>query len=248
MPKPSPKTKTKTASAVQVQNLTVQFGDFTALQNISFLVESGKIAAVIGPNGSGKTTLIKTILGLIKPTAGTIEIFGSNLHDSRSLVGYVPQRFEFDKTFPITVHEFMNLHRHTHVSEKMIDEKIKEVGLTPLILQKKLGDLSGGQLQRVLIASAIVNSPSLLVLDEPSTGVDIVGEAAFYDVIEHLNREHHTTVLIVSHDISMVSRLVDQVICVNEELLCSGAPHSALTQKKLTDLYGGSANLFEHTH
>ncbi len=248
MPKSSLKTSKPAVNAISVKDLTVRFGDFLALDNISIEIEAGKITAVIGPNGSGKTTLIKTILGLITPTAGEIKIFGSDLHDSRSLVGYVPQHFNFDKTFPITVFEFMNLKRHRHINLKIIDEKIKEVGLTPLILNKKLGELSGGQLQRVLIASAIINSPSLLVLDEPSTGIDIAGEEAFYDVVEHLNHEHGTTVLIISHDISMVSRLVDQVICINKQLLCFGTPHHILTQKKLTNLYGNSADVMEHHH
>ena len=248
MSKLSSKTSKPTPGAISVKNLTVKFGDFLALNSVSIEIEAGKITAVIGPNGSGKTTLIKAILGLIKPTAGEIKIFGSDFHDSRSLVGYVPQHFNFDKTFPITVREFMNLNRHHHINIKAIDEKIKEVGLTPLILEKKLGELSGGQLQRVLIASAIINSPSLLVLDEPSTGVDIAGEEAFYDVVEHLNHEHSTTVLIISHDISMVSQLVDQVVCINKQLLCFGTPRHILTQKKLTDLYGGTAEILEHHH
>lgn len=246
MPKSSPKTN-KHPSAITVLNLTVRFADHIALEDVSFDVPVGNIAAVIGPNGSGKTTLIKTILGLIKPEHGDIKIFGSELEDARGLIGYVPQKFDFDKTFPITVAEFLHLHRHRHVATKKVEEKIKEVGLTPLILTKQLGSLSGGQLQRVLIASAIINSPTLLVLDEPATGVDIVGEAAFFDVIEHLNHEHNTTVIMVSHDISMVSRLVDQVICVNKNLLCSGPPQSVLTQKKLTNLYGGQSDLYRHS-
>lgn len=248
MSKRSSKTSKPATSAISIKNLTVKFGDFLALDDVSIEIMAGKITAVIGPNGSGKTTLIKTILGLINPVVGEIKIFGSDLHDSRSLVGYVPQHFNFDKTFPISVREFMNLNRHHHVSPKAVDEKTKEVGLTPLILEKKLGELSGGQLQRVLISAAIINSPSLLVLDEPSTGVDIAGEEAFYDVVEHLNHEHGTTVLIISHDISMVSQLVDQVVCINKQLLCFGTPHHILTQKKLTDLYGGTAEIMEHHH
>lgn len=247
MPKPSP-TTSNAPIAVEARDLRVAFEGHVILDGISFAIPAGTMAAIIGPNGSGKTTLVKTLLGLVKPTAGKSLFFGQHLHESRGEIGYVPQRFPFEKTFPMTVAEFLNLNKHRHTPKHAGIEAIKEVGLTPLILEKRLGDLSGGQLQRVLIASAILNHPSILFLDEPATGIDVVGEEALYDVLSHLNKEHRTTILMVSHDIAMVSQLVDTVICINKKLLCVGPPESTLTNKQLSHLYGDTAHPFAHHH
>lgn len=247
-----PKHKTTKAPhipAVTTEHLSVAYGDNTVLDDISLTIEQGEVAAIIGPNGSGKTTLMRAILGLIPHKFGEVRIFGKHLHAMRSTIGYVPQHFDFDVDFPITVGEFMDLARHTHCPKSRIDEKIKEVGLPSMILSKHLGSLSGGQLQRVLIAQAILNNPTLLFLDEPATGIDIIGEATFYDIIKHLNEEHDTTAVLVSHDIAVVASLVDQVICVNKKLLCSGPPSTALSEKTLSEVFGHYASIYEHgTH
>jgi len=236
---------TNNEPAIFVENLSVKYGEHAVVDNVSFSIEQGKIAAIVGPNGSGKTTLMKAILGLI-PSRGEIIVLGQHLHDVRSRVGYVPQRFTFDRDFPITVEEFLNLARSSSCATSRITTVIKEVGLTPLVLHKQLGHLSGGQLQRILIAQAILHDPAILFLDEPATGIDVVGETAIHDVIEHLNKEHNTTVLMVSHDIAMISSLVDQVLCLNKKLLCSGPPKKALTQKSLSDLFGSHHSFYEH--
>jgi len=242
----SPLSKTtNNEPAIFVENLSVRYGEHAVVDNVSFSIESGKIAAIVGPNGSGKTTLMKAILGLV-PSRGEIIVLGQHLHDVRSRVGYVPQRFTFDRDFPITVEEFLNLARSSKCASSRITTVVKEVGLTPLILHKHLGNLSGGQLQRILIAQAILHDPAILFLDEPATGIDVVGETAIHDVIEHLNKEHGTTVLMVSHDIAMISSLVDQVLCLNKKLLCSGPPKKALTQKSLGDLFGSHHSFYEH--
>lgn len=247
MPARSPKTN-KPPIAIAAQDIRVTFEDHVVLDGISFEIPVGTMAAIIGPNGSGKTTLVKTLLGLITPTSGTANFFGHHLHESRGEIGYVPQRFAFDKTFPMTVAEFLALNKHHHTPKDAGEEAIKEVGLTPLILERRLGDLSGGQLQRVLVASAILNHPSILFLDEPATGIDVAGEEALYDVLAHLNAEHKTTILMVSHDIAMVSKLVDTVICINKKLLCVGPPKSMLTDSRLSHLYGETAHPFAHHH
>lgn len=244
MPTPSKKTS-ENIPAVSVQGCTVAYGANVVLENISFTVKQRHIAAIIGPNGSGKTTLMRAILGLMPLERGEIRVFGKHLHAVRSLIGYVPQRFDFDRLFPITVREFMDLARHPHCPAARIPEKIGEVGLEPGALDLRLGSMSGGQLQRVLIAQAILNNPQILFLDEPSAGIDIAGERTFYEIIEHLNKEHGTTVMLVSHDIAMVSGLVDNVICVNKKLLCYGPPHEALTAMKITELFG-PRELYDH--
>ena len=244
MPKSSHKTN---KPAIEVQNLTVAYEGTRVLDDVSFSLPQGSLAAVIGPNGSGKTTLIKSLLGLIPLQSGHVTIQGQDIHEARASVGYVPQRFTFDKTFPITVLEFLHLSRHKHATAERIDESIKEVGLTPAVLDKQLGTLSGGQLQRTLIAQAILHHPSILILDEPSAGIDVAGEQAFYDVIQHLHEEHSTTVLLVSHDISMVMNTVDQVVCLNKKLICIGPPSKALSDKTLRGLFGHDKSVISHT-
>jgi ABC-type Mn2+/Zn2+ transport system ATPase subunit len=251
MPRPSRKTSDKeqvTVPAVAVTGCTVAYGRNVVLEDVSFSVGQGEIAAVIGPNGSGKTTLIKAVLGLVPAAAGEIRVFGKHFHAVRNLIGYVPQRFDFDRNFPITVAEFMDLARHPHCPKSRIQEKMREVGLPAKVLDEQLGNLSGGQLQRALIAQAILNNPQILFLDEPSSGIDIAGEATFYELIEHLNVEHKTTILLVSHDVAMVSGIVDNVICVNKKLLCYGPPQAALTAKKISELFGPESHLYDHPH
>lgn len=250
MPKSSRKTSKKQGAkpAVTVKNLTVAFDSTVVLEDLTFDIQQGAITAIIGPNGSGKTTLIKTILGLIKPKSGEIKLFDQHIHDVRTSIGYVPQRFTFEKTFPITVGEFLALSEHAHSTQEQLDTKLKEVGLKSEILKKQLGSLSGGQLQRILIAQATLNDPSILVLDEPATGIDVIGEAAFYSIIKELNATHGTTVILVSHDISMVQASVDEVICVNKRLMCYGPPKSAMSASNLKKLFGENAHPYEHSH
>ncbi len=251
MPTPSERTSAE-IPAISVRNCSVSYGGNVVVDGVSFDIKAGSVTALIGPNGSGKTTVLRAILGLVPLRSGEITILGKHLHVLRTFIGYVPQRFEFDRTFPITVGEFMDLarrlHCRQHVPPSRILDKIKEVGLTRDILGQNLGQLSGGQLQRVLIAQAIINDPTILFLDEPSSGVDISGEATIYHLIEHLNREHNTTVVMVSHDIGMISHIVDTVICVNRKLLCYGPPSTALTAHKLEEVFGEHGHPYDHRH
>lgn len=241
------KSSPTTNSAVHVQNLSVHFDEHVVLENITVTVPEGSITAVIGPNASGKTTLVRAILGLVPHDRGTVTIFNQPLDHVRKTIGYVPQRFEFDRQFPMTIAEFMELARHKHTSRQAVSEALNAVGLKNSIINKQLGTLSGGQLQRVLIAQATLNKPKLLILDEPSAGIDVVGEAAFFHMIDRLRSVHDTTVIIVSHDISFVATSVDHVICVNQKLMCSGPPKLALTEKNLEHLFG-AANIHHHHH
>lgn len=244
MPKPSAKIA---STAIEVSHLSVRYGDVTVLDDVSFRVAPKTIVAVIGPNGSGKTTLMKSILGLV-PSDGQVTLFGNPRDAMQSRVGYVPQRFDFDRSFPLTVREFLNLARHAHTPVAHIDHAITDVALPTAIADRRLGTLSGGQLQRVLIAHAIMNDPAILFLDEPSTGIDVAGEAAVYDVLEHLRRAHGTTIFLVSHDLAMIADVVDEVICVNQRVLGVGKPDATLTPKKLSELYGGRAVHIDHGH
>lgn len=247
MSKPSSKISNQ-EPLIRVNDLKVVFGEQTILSHVSFEIQRGEIAAVIGPNGSGKTTLIRAMLGLVPIAHGTITFNGQTLKPMRSRIGYLPQKFRFDPQFPITVEEYLGL-MNAPQSHHVIQSKLDEVGLPVSILKKKLGSLSGGQLQRVLIAQATLHNPALLVLDEPSTGIDIVGEKQFYDLIQSQRERHGTTVVLVSHDITVIARVVDQVICVNKRLVCFGPPKTALTQETLSELYGrNDTSIYSHHH
>ncbi len=223
--------------------LTVGYNGVPVLEGVTAEVPLGSITAIIGPNGSGKTTLMRAMLGLIPVMSGEVLVSGRHPHDIRGFVGYVPQRFAFDRNFPITVREFIALAGDKNCTSDHIDEVVKEVGLLPTVLSQTLGTLSGGQLQRVLIAQAIIRHPPIVFMDEPAAGIDVAGEAVFYDVIEHLNKDHGTTIVLVSHDLSVISKVVTHVICVNRKLLCEGPPGRTLTKKKIGELYGFDAHL-----
>ncbi|MFA7245219.1 MAG: metal ABC transporter ATP-binding protein [Candidatus Magasanikbacteria bacterium] len=233
---------------IKVQNLSYKFNDFTALENVSFEIAKGEIVAIIGPNGSGKTTLIKNIIGVLEPTEGSVMIDGKKPKEIRHKIGYVPQKFEFDKTIPISVHEFMSLEKcgKKGHDEKNIIEALREVGLED-VEEKQLGSLSGGQFQRVMIARALLHEKEILIFDEPSTGIDIAGEKTIYDLIKKINEERGTTCLIVSHELNVVNKYTKKVICINKEMVCFGAPEIVITKETLEKLYGSDTGLF-HAH
>lgn len=221
-----------TAPFLRVHGLTVRYGDYLAVDDVSFKVEKGQIVAVIGPNGSGKTTLVRAVMGLL-PHSGEV------VWDGEPKIGYVPQRLDFDRTFPLTVEELMLLRlpghrfwRHDKEAHEAVTHSLEDVGAARLI-EKKIGTLSGGELQRVLIANAMLPNPSILVLDEPSSGIDIEGEETIYGLIHRIADERGMTVLLVSHDLDIVFKHADQVICMNRKLICEGVPQKVLTPEAI---------------
>lgn len=230
-------------NALQIQDLRVAFGQNVVLEGITLELEQGVIAAVIGPNGSGKSTLFRAILGLI-PYSGKIRIFGKTIAQAMPRLGYVPQHFDFDRTMPITVREFLSF-TAPRIGERKAATICRDVQVDAL-KDKLIGELSGGQLQRVMIAQALFKNPDLLLLDEPSSGIDIEGAKAFYDLVEHLNAKHGVTVLLISHEISFVHGFADRVICLNRNLICHGAPAKVLDRETLNRLYGSKMDLHLH--
>ncbi len=231
-------------NALSIKNLSVSIDGNNILHDISFEVAKGSITAIIGPNGSGKTTLFRSILDLI-PYTGSVKIFNKPVTQTLDRVGYVPQKMEFDRTLPITVKEFLAL---STKDTRNLDGKIcKEVRIESL-LDKLVGQLSGGQLQRVLIAAALMKKPDILFLDEASAGIDIEGTRLFHELIDHLKNEHGTTILMISHEIEMVSHIADTVICLNRDLVCNGPPHTALTKEVMEQLYGEKVKHRPHEH
>jgi len=239
--------------ALRLQNVTVTLGTTRVLSDVTFEPAAGKINAVVGPNGAGKTTLLRAILGLV-PYTGTIEL--GRRRDGRAVrIGYVPQRLDFDRGMPLSVLDFLacGLQRWPlwlgvmRRSKKVARTALRRVGAEGWEA-RRLGSLSGGELQRVLLAMALASEPDILLLDEPVSGVDLAGENLFCDLLGSLQTEGHYTMLLVNHDLSIVTQHADYVICLNRTLHCQGRPVETLTAENLRSLYGHDIGLFGHSH
>jgi ABC-type Mn2+/Zn2+ transport system ATPase subunit len=222
----------------------VKYNDHVILNDLNYYVKPGEIVAIIGPNGSGKTTMLKAILGLI-PYQGKITVLGISQKRALHRIGYVPQRFDFDKTFPLTVKEFLSYVKVEN--NEWREEVLREVGVNAL-LDKRIGELSGGQLQRILIAKALLKKPLLLLLDEATSGIDVAAEMTFFELIEHLNKTHNLTIMLISHEINMVYNFATQILCLNKDLVCDGRPKEAITKEVLETLYGKDIKFRLHEH
>lgn len=234
-------------AVIQAKNLTVRYGDHTVVDDVTFDIEKGDVVAIVGPNGSGKTTLLKALLGFV-PFRGEAHVFDVPPSDIRfiaSKVGYVPQRLDFDRSIPITVEELLTLYHHGGQHLSIHKEQFETLGVTEL-LSKQIGVLSGGEFQRVLLALALINKPDVLFLDEPTAGVDVEGSGEIYDLVEKLRSRDDMTILMVSHDIDVVYRYADKVLCINHKLVCKGTPAQAITPETLEQLYGKHHSTFTH--
>ena len=256
---------------VTVKNLSVMRGGYLAVDNVSFELLPGTHTAIIGPNGAGKSTLIKSILGLIEARSGEIKLFNTGKQSElrgmhapatpltsskrlKSEIGYIPQKFPFDRTFPLTVSELVGLGLNSKQwwyfskrKRERIYQALEQVHLTKQA-QQKIGTLSGGELKRVLLAYCLVVPRRLLVLDEALAGVDATGEIEFSALLDNLKQEHNWTILEVSHDLDLVSRYCDSVICMNRRLIDRGSPSTTLTPENLLQIYGSLVSPTCHHH
>lgn len=239
--------------SLEIKNLSVRYPSQheNAIEDIEFSVPKGSITMLIGPNGSGKTTIMRAILNLVS-YEGEILVLGKPLAEVYGKVGYVPQRFTFDETFPMTVEEFISLSLTTYYQSKHerlmhMHNSLELVGAHEFHSQL-LSDLSGGQLQRVLLARALSHQPQLLLLDEPESGVDVAGEQTFYDVVQHLVNEQGISAIVSSHELDIVYAYATQVICVNKRMFCRGIPQKVLNHEMFVDLYGRDLKFYGHQH
>ncbi len=223
---------------LEVSDLTVHAGVNDIIRNISFTLDAGEVLAVIGPNGAGKSVLLKTLLGIMPATSGAIT-WSAGVH-----VGYLPQRFLVDLYLPMTVGEFLDLKPHRTISN---ERALELVGIERGWLARRLAHLSSGQLQRVLLAWALLDDPQVLLFDEPTENVDVAGQESIYALLHHLQESMHIALLIVSHDLHVVNRYATNVLCLNQKMLCFGTPEETLTKERLTTLYGEHTH-FKHTH
>jgi zinc transport system ATP-binding protein len=235
--------------AIELSHVSFRYGAEQTLSNLSLAVMPGEYVGVIGPNGGGKTTLMKLLVGLLRPQKGEIRLFGTPLQEFRdwSKIGYVPQRIGGgDFRLPITVLEVVRFGAPRGNTAAAL-EALAVVGMADHA-QRSLRELSGGQQQRVFIAKALAGKPEVIILDEPTAGVDVSAQDDFYQLLATLNSERGLTVILVSHDIDVVVNEVSKLACINEALVYHGRPKEFLEKDYMTKLYGKARKFILHGH
>jgi ABC-type Mn2+/Zn2+ transport system ATPase subunit len=227
---------------IDVRDLTVIYRAEPALEHVNFCVQTGERIAIIGPNGAGKSTLIKTIMGLLQPQGGTVQINS----DNRYCLGYVPQHEGVDWDFPVTVRDVVMMGRAQHMrwfvwpgraQQQAVDAALERVGMLPLAGQP-IGELSGGQRRRVFIARALAQEASILLLDEPFSGVDASAQASLMDTLDSLNREG-MTIILCTHDLGLAFSRFERVLALRRKVIAFGTPDEVYQPEVLSQLYGG---------
>jgi zinc transport system ATP-binding protein len=214
---------------IRLDDVWVKYGDITVLEGITLSIQDMDFLGIIGPNGGGKTTLLKVILGLINPSRGSVTVLGDSPERSRRYIGYVPQISQFDREFPVTVLDVVLmgrlgrkgiLRRYSEEDKRVAYEVLESVEMLEL-KDNQIGKLSGGQLQRVLLARALASDPKILLLDEPTASIDEPTKTELYELLKNLNRK--VTIVLVSHDIGVISSHVDKIACINRKLFYHGS-------------------------
>ena len=227
---------------IRLDGVAVSFNGQPVLDNVQLSVQPGEIVTLIGPNGAGKTTLVRVVLGLLQPDSGNVR------RAPRLRIGYMPQKLHVDATLPLSVLRFLRL--VPGVDRKRALAALAEVGAEQVI-DSPLQSISGGEMQRVLLARALLREPQLLVLDEPVQGVDVAGQAELYRLISRLRERHGCGVLMVSHDLHLVMSATDQVVCLNRHVCCSGHPEQVSADPAFVELFGQDAKslaVYHHHH
>jgi zinc transport system ATP-binding protein len=210
---------------VSVDNVSFGYGSSLSLENISFKVNEGDFLGIVGPNGAGKTTLFRCMLRVLDGYKGTISLFGQDIRHNKNLlkrIGYIPQKRAIEQGFPVTVEEVVSFGLvGRQFSKSKVSSAIEDVGLAGY-RDRRIDELSGGQLQRVLIAKSLVSNPDLLILDEPTIAVDIESENKFYSILTDLNKKRKMTIVWSSHDLDAIKKLADKVACINKKLFFHG--------------------------
>ena len=227
---------------IRLDGVAVSFNGQPVLDDVQLSVQPGEIVTLIGPNGAGKTTLVRVVLGLLQPDSGNVR------RTPRLRIGYMPQKLHVDATLPLSVLRFLRL--VPGVDRQRALAALAEVGAEQVI-DSPLQSISGGEMQRVLLARALLREPQLLVLDEPVQGVDVAGQAELYRLISRLRERHGCGVLMVSHDLHLVMSATDQVVCLNRHVCCSGHPEQVSGDPAFIELFGQDAKslaVYHHHH
>ena len=235
---------------VDIQKLSVDYSGIKALDDISFGIAEGDFLGIIGPNGAGKSTLFRCMLGLHTQYDGTIKFFDQDIRDSKkylSQVGFVPQKPVVDRNFPATIREVLSMSQNSN-DPKKVDEALQKVWMHELA-DRRIGDLSVGQQQRVFIAKALVNSPKILVLDEPVTGIDMYNQDLFFQILGELNTKEKISIIWASHDLDAVERVANKVACLNKTLFFHGVSKEFFSDDEMLKKYSEtSMQMHMHHH
>lgn len=238
--------------AIRVHNLTVSYRGRPAIRNVTVTVEQGLRVGLIGPNGAGKSTLLRTLVGLLRPDTGSVEVFGRPVAEVRRRVAYVPQRSEVDWDYPVVAEEVVLMGRIPHLGwvrrpgpedRRIARECLRQVGMEELA-RRQIGQLSGGQQQRVFLARALAQQPDLFLLDEPFVGVDAATEETIYALLERF-REEGRTAVVATHDLSRAQTAFDRLLLLNQHVVAYGPPAEVLQPALLQRTYGGRLTLLE---
>jgi zinc transport system ATP-binding protein len=229
-----------TSTVLSVTNLGVAFGNRVVIRELTFETNAGDCLAIIGPNGAGKTVLLRALLGLL-PHSGEIR------WSSDARLGYVPQKIAADLQLPLRVKDLLSAKVRTlKLMGRELESVCSEVDLTPEVLNSTVGSLSGGQLQKALIAFALLGRPNVLLFDEPTASLDELTEERIYELLHSLQQEKGMTVLLVSHDLSVVYRYATKVLCLSKGRPCMGPPQEVLTPERLEELYAAPPKYYHH--
>jgi len=235
---------------VDIENLSVDYSGIKVLDSISFGIAEGDFLGIIGPNGAGKSTLFRCMLGLHTQYDGTIKFFDQDIKDSKrylSQIGYVPQKPVVDRNFPATIREIVSMSQNSNDSKK-VEESLQKVWMHELA-DRRIGDLSVGQQQRVFIAKALVNSPRILILDEPVIGLDIYNQDLFFQILSELNIKEKISIIWSSHDLDAVERLANKVACLNKTLFFHGISKEFFSDDEMLKKYSEtSMQMHMHHH
>jgi zinc transport system ATP-binding protein len=237
---PPPLTRMQPSAVVRVRGLGVSFGGAPVLENLDFEVAPGESLAIIGPTGSGKTVLFRALIGALAYTGEIRWAAGAK-------VGYVPQKLDIERDLPVSGRDLLRAKAHVgHGSQEEIGDALELVNLPPDIASKPLGTLSGGQFQRLLLAFAFLGRPNVLLFDEATAGVDEPGEERLYERIDRLKRERQLTLLLISHELSLVYRYATRVLCLGHGRSYLGTPIEVLTPERLEAIYGSPMKYHVH--
>ena len=228
--------------ALEVGDLSVRLGNTDVVRGVSFSLPRASCLAVIGPNGAGKTVLLRALIGALPHT-------GRIAWAAETVLGYVPQKLDIERDLPLNGHDFLRAKAAlAGSSAAMQAQALRAVGLAESLLSTPIGNMSGGQFQRLLIAFALLGCPNVLLLDEPAAGIDAPGQAQLNEVIRGLQASRAMTVILVSHDLSVVTRYADYVLCLGRQGACFGPPRTALTPETLYEVYGQPLGFHVHDH
>ncbi|HBB56438.1 TPA: ABC transporter ATP-binding protein [Patescibacteria group bacterium] len=231
---------------LEVRNLSISCGGEKILDNISFSLEGADNLVILGPNGAGKSMLLKALLGVLSFGGGDVATSGYIKWKDDVKIGYVPQKISPEKNFPLSVEEFFKIKK---IKKEEAINLLNMVGIKDeRFIKKQISKISSGQFQRLLVAWSLAGKPDVILMDEPTAGIDVGGEETIYNLIANIDKEKKLSIILVTHDLSVVYKFADNVLCLNKKLICYGTPNDIVGSESLRKMYGEDVSLYKHEH